>query len=221
MAQPSAAHHIAEQAAGEERKVPSFAGGGPPAPPEVREEPLISNARLGLLMFLAAEAMFFAGLIGAFLVFRLGSAVWPPPFQPRLPVEVTGINSLVLLASGLTMHWARRAVRAGRSRRLTQWLVATALLGVVFLGIQGYEWIRLVQFGLKVSSSVYGATFYTLVGCHGFHVLGAVLWLLTVAAMAGRGRFTERSRTGVELCAMYWTFVVALWPVLYGLVYLY
>jgi|SRR3990172_2256489 len=221
MAQPSTARRIAEQAAGEERKVLSFAGGGPPAPPEAREEPLISNARLGLLMFLAAEAMFFAGLIGAFLVFRLGSAVWPPPFQPRLPVEVTGINSLVLLASGLTMHWALRAVRAGRSRRLTQWLVATALLGVVFLCIQGYEWIRLVQFGLKVSSSVYGATFYTLIGCHGLHVLGAGMWLMVVSMRAHGGRYTAQRHTGVELCAMYWTFVVALWPVLYGLVYLY
>lgn len=221
MAQPSAAHHIPEQAAGEKRKVLSFAGGGPPAPPQVREEPLISNARLGLLMFLAAEAMFFAGLIGAFLVFRLGSPVWPPPFQPRLPVEVTGINSLILLASGLTMHWALRAVRAGRSRRLTQWLVVTALLGVVFLGIQGYEWIRLVHFGLKVSSGVYGATFYTLIGCHGLHVFGAMLWLFAVTVMARRGRFTPLSCAGVELCAMYWTFVVALWPVLYGLVYLF
>ena len=221
MAQPSTAHRIAQQAAGAEPKALGFAGGGPPVPPEVREEPVISNARLGLLMFLAAEAMFFAGLIGAFLVYRLGSPAWPPPFQPRLPVEATGINSLVLLASGLTIRGALRAVRAGRPRRLTQWLVTTALLGAVFLGIQGYEWIRLVDFGLKVSSGVYGATFYTLIGCHGLHVLGALLWLLAVTVMAQQGGFTARNHTAVDLCAMYWTFVVALWPVLYGLVYLY
>lgn len=221
MAQPSTAQRIAEEAAGAKPKVPGFAGGGPPVPPRVQEEPVISNARLGLLMFLAAEAMFFAGLIGAFLVFRLGSPAWPPPFQPRLPVAVTGVNTLVLLASGVTVNLALRAVRAGRSRRLTQWLVTTALLGAVFLAIQGYEWVRLVDFGLKVSSGVYGATFYTLIGCHGLHVLGALLWLMVVSMRAQAGRYTAQRHTGVELCAMYWTFVVALWPVLYGLVYLF
>lgn len=221
MARPSTAQRVVKQGAAEEPRVLSFAGGGPPAPPLHLAEPVISNARLALLMFLAAEAMFFTGLIGAFLVFRLGSVVWPPAFQPRLPVEVTGVNTAILLASGFTMHWALRAVRAGRPTWLMRWLLTTALLGVVFLAVQGYEWIRLVRFGLTVSSGVYGATFYTLIGCHGLHVLGAVLWLLVVAAVAGRGRFTERNHAGVELCAMYWTFVVGLWPVLFGLVYLY
>ena len=207
----------------EEKKLeePGFAGGGPPSPPIVSDEPIISNARLGLLMFLAAEAMFFAGLIGAFLVFRLGSTAWPPPFQPRLPVVVTGINTVILLLSGVTMHLALRAIRAGRLSGLLKWLGVTPILGAIFLGVQGYEWVRLVQFGLTMSSGIYGATFYTLIGCHGLHVLGAVIWLVVVLMQARRGRFTVRSHTGVEICGMYWTFVVALWPILYGLVYLY
>ncbi|MBI2357301.1 MAG: heme-copper oxidase subunit III [Deltaproteobacteria bacterium] len=221
MARPSTAEKVAERDGIAEPGVPRFAGGGPPLPPVEREVPVISTARLALLMFLAAEAMFFSGLIGAFLVFRLGSAVWPPPFQPRLPVEVTGVNTVILLASGVTVNLALRAIRAGSIRYLTRWLLTTALLGGIFLAVQGYEWIRLIRFGLGVWSGVYGATFYTLVGCHGVHVLGAVLWLLAVAVMARRGRFTARHHTGVELCAIYWTFVVALWPVLYGLVYLY
>ena len=212
---------VKPQEADEAYKIPGFAGGGPPVPPIAAEEPIVSNARLAVLMFLAAEAMFFAGLIGAFLVFRLGSTTWPPPFQPRLPVAVTGINTVILLVSGLTMRLALRAIRLGTVEKLVRYLLATMLLGGLFLSIQGYEWLRLIEFGLTVSSGIYGATFYTLIGIHGLHVLGAVLWLAVVLIQARRKRFTAEDHTGVEICAMYWTFVVALWPILYGLVYVY
>ncbi len=221
MAREATARKVVDSQEEKKLKAPGFAGGGPPSTPIVSDEPIISNARLGLLMFLAAEAMFFAGLIGAFLVFRLGSTAWPPPFQPRLPVVVTGINTVILLLSGVTMHWALRAIRSGKLLRLMRYLWTTLILGALFLTIQGYEWIRLLQFGLTVSSGIYGATFYTLIGCHGLHVFGAVIWLVAVLIQARRGRFTVRSHTGVEICGMYWTFVVGLWPILYGLVYLY
>ncbi len=222
MARGATAQQVAEpKSNGEVHTVPSFAGGGPPAPPIAAEEPVVSNARLAVLMFLAAEAMFFAGLIGAFLVFRLGSTAWPPPFQPRLPVAVTGFNTVILLLSGVTMRLALRAIRLGTVEKLVRYLLATMLLGGLFLSIQGYEWVRLVQFGLTVSSGIYGATFYTLIGCHGLHVLGALLWLVVVLIQARNGRFTGQRHTGVETCTMYWTFVVGLWPILYGLVYLY
>ena len=181
----------------------------------------LSNAYIGLLMFLGAETMFFAGLIGSFLVFRVAHEVWPPATLPRLPVVVTGVNTLILLASALTMRRARAAIRAGVQRDLLRMLLVTAVLGVVFLLVQGYEWIRLLQFGLTLASGVYGATFYVLVGCHGVHVLGAVIWLLSVLRLAAQRRYTAKAHSGVALCAMYWYYVVALWPVLYGLVYLY
>lgn len=165
--------------------------------------------------------MFFVGLISAFLVFRLGSEIWPPASQPRLPVEVTGINTVILLLSGLTVHLALRAIRDGNLNGLLRWLWTTAVLGTVFLCVQGYEWIRLVHFGLTVSSGIYGSTFYTLIGFHGFHVLAAVLWLIIVLYQGWRGRFAVHRHTGVEIFSMYWTFVVGLWPLLYGLVYLY
>ena len=187
---------------------------------EPERRPLIDNARLGMLIFLGAEAMFFAGLISAFLVLRLGAQAWPPPFQPRLPVEVTAVNSLVLLVSSLTMMRARRALRRGDRAGLVTGLGQTALLGALFLAVQGYEWARLVHFGLTVSSGAYGATFYTLIGTHGVHVLAALIWLSAVLFLAGRGRFTGERQVGVALCAMYWHFVVFLWPVLYVLVYL-
>jgi len=182
--------------------------------------PLLSNARLGMLMLLCGESMFFGGLVIAFLDLRLGAPVWPPPGQPRLPVGLTAVNTLVLLASSYTMTRALGAARAGDHAGLLRRLGVTWGLGALFLAVQGMEWVRLVGFGLRMSSGVYGATFYTLVGIHGAHVLGAVTWLLVVLGLVASGRDRPGEPTGLQCCAIYWHFVVVLWPILYFLVYL-
>ncbi len=221
MAKGATAHRIVDVPTDDNLWLPGFRGGPPSPPPSASTTPAISNARLGLLVFLGAEAMFFAGLIAVFLVFRLGSEVWPPPTQPRLPVGVTGINTIFLLVSGFTSYLSLRAVRGDDLKGLIRWILATVVLGTLFLTIQGYEWVQLIDFGLRVSSGTYGATFYTLIGFHGFHVFAAVIWLMIVLSQTRHGRFTSRSHAGVEVCSMYWMFVVGLWPVLYGLVYLF
>ncbi|MCH9007027.1 cytochrome c oxidase subunit 3 [candidate division KSB1 bacterium] len=87
--------------------------------------------------------------------------------------------------------------------------------------VQGYEWLRLLDFGLKLSSGVFGATFYILIGCHALHVIGAVIWLSAVSLRIrlSSHAFDERRIESVKLIGMYWFLVVALWPILYGLVY--
>jgi cytochrome c oxidase subunit 3 len=221
MARSSTARRLDEPQTVRTLKRAGFGGGEPPAPPVRPNTPIGSNAWLAVLVFLGAEAMFFAGLIGAYLVFRVGSPIWPPPFQPRLPIDVTGVNTVILLASAVTMRLGIRAVSAGNVRKMIRLLGLTASLGAAFLAIQGYEWFRLIQFGLTVSSSVYGGLFYILIGFHGLHVVGALIWLLVVFALAKQGRFTKDRHVDVQTCGMYWTFVVGLWPLLYGLVYLY
>ena len=198
---------------------PPDAGDGRPDPAGSAREPAVSNARLGMLVFLAFEAMFFAGLLGAFLVLRLGSAVWPPPGEPYLPIGVTWVNTGILLLSSDALRRARRAIRQDERQAFARWLLLTAIYGATFLAVQGYEWVRLVHFGLSVSGT-YGSTFYVLIGTHGLHVLGAVVWLLVVLALARRGRFSARRHAGVQVLGMYWHFVVGLWVVLFGLVYL-
>lgn len=180
----------------------------------------INKAFLGLLIFLGTEAMFFAGLISAFLILRAGSGAWPPSGQPRLPVTVTGINTLFLLFSGYTMHRSLKAARADNQKAIVSWLSITGLLGAIFLGVQGSEWIRLVHYGLTFTSSLYGGIFYTLIGCHGLHVLAAVIVLLVILGRARARRYSVYHHTGVALCQIYWLFVVGIWPVLYILVYL-
>ena len=200
----------------------------PPPPPPAqgddgdRPEPIrrsrLDNAGLAMLFLLAAETMFFAGLISAFFVLRLGAPVWPPPLQPRLPILVTGLNTLVLLASSVAMAGALRAARRADRKAVVERLAAAAGLGALFLAVQGYEWARLVHYGLTVTSGAYGATFYTLIGVHAAHVVGALVWLTVTLASADRlldGRLTR-----LRACATYWHFVVALWPILYVTVYL-
>jgi len=189
-----------------------------PQPP--RPGPPINSALFGLLVFLGTEVMFFAGLVSAFLILRAGNPAWPPVGQPRLPVEVTGFNTILLLLSGYTVHRALQAIRQGHARNLNIWLLITGALGAIFLGVQGFEWVRLVNYGLTVSSSVYGGTFYTLIGCHALHVVVAVIVLLVVLVRSSTGSYSMHHHSGVELCRVYWFFVVGIWPALYGLVYL-
>ena len=176
---------------------------------------------LGMYLFIASEVILFITLL--FILFWLRSglvAEWPPPDQPRLPIGITGINTVFLLVSGYSMHRAYRAVKRNAARQLTRWLMVTCVLGVVFLTVQGFEWIRLIQFGLSMTSSLYGAMFYTIIGLHAVHVLVTVLVLLYLWVRSSAGAYTAEKHTGVVLGYMFWLFVVLIWPILYVLVYL-
>ncbi len=185
-----------------------------------REQSFIASGMLAILMLIASEMMLFSGLIGSFLIFRMSAPFWPPPALPRLPIQITWVNTFVLMSSAVTMYLAVRAVHQSRQRLLRRWLIVTAALGTLFLAIQGSEWVRLVAHGLTLRSGSYGATFYLLIGCHGLHVTAAVIWLAAVTAVALRGRYNSRNAAGVERIAAYWYFVCAIWPVLFVLVYL-
>ena len=198
---------------------PTGGGDGPEREPSPRP-PALDNLRLAVLFLIGGESVFFAALISALFVLRLGQPLWPPPFQPRLPVGVTGVNTLVLLASSVTMVCALRALARGEEVVLVKRLVLTAGLGALFLLVQGYEWARLIGYGLTVSAGAYGATFYTLIGAHALHVFGALVWLSVTLVLAARGRFRHGRTAPVKACAMFWHFVVGLWPILYVAVYL-
>ena len=182
--------------------------------------PVIPNAVLGMLFFLGAEVMFFAGLISAFLVLRASVETWPPVDQPRLPVVAAAVNTFVLLLSAETMRRARAAIGRGRPDGLRRWLAVTTVLAVTFLVVQGMQWIRLLRHGLGATSGAYGATFYTLTGAHALHVLAGVGVLSAVLWQALRGRCSGEHHAAVEACGLYWFFVAGIWPLLYGLVYL-
>lgn len=180
----------------------------------------VSNGVLGMVFLVITEVMFFAGLISAYLVNRAGAMIWPPQDQPRLPIEITAINTFILILSGvffimLTYQYAKK----GKGFRL--WLGLSIFFGLIFVGIQGYEWINLIGYGLTTTSSIYGAFFYSIIGMHGFHVLIGISFLLYLWFILGKTRDKENGLRKIYAVSIFWYFVILVWPVLYYLVYLY
>ena len=177
-------------------------------------------AIFGMTMFLASEAMLFAGLIAGYIVLRLSSPAWPPsPEYPKLPVLLTGINTVFLITSSFTYHFAEVAVKKGKKGIF--WLFVTVLLGTLFLCIQAYEWYHLHHEGLWFNKGgAYGASFFVLTGFHGLHVLVGVLLIAWALIRQLGGAFTAHSHTYLILAGMYWHFVDVVWLFLYSVLYL-
>lgn len=182
-------------------------------PPPVRREPVIPNAVVAMTIFLIAESMIFAGLVSAFNIVQSGAeGAWPPLWQPRLPVETTAANTIVLLLSGVALALSNRL----KDKR--GWLMKLALaMGAYFVLAQGVEWVRLISAGLTMTTSQHGGFFYLIVGCHGLHAIGAIAGLAWVTARERQGIMTSGQYTAAQ---MFWFFVVGIWPALYWLVYL-
>ena len=179
---------------------------------------LVQNSVLAMLMFVFAELMFFAGLISAFMIVKTNAVggIWPPPGQPRLPVGETAFNTCMLLLSGASLIMAHRAWRQ-KSARLNQYIGGAIALGAFFVVFQGFEWVALIREGLTITSSNHGSFFYLLIGAHALHAVAALVVLVWVFWGSLRGQFNESAFWAAEI---FWYFVVGLWPILYGLVYL-
>ncbi len=186
---------------------------GPDA--DSRPRPL-ANSVLGMLLFIIPETMVFAGLISAFSIVRAQFPLWPPPDQPRLPIEETAVNTVALLLSGLTLYLARRHL-SDNARATRIYLTATMGLGAFFVIFQGVEWVALIREGLTLTSSTLGSFFYLIVGLHGLHAVVALGLLAYAWTRLQRGWL---SPTLMGTTQIFWYFVVAMWPVLYWRVYL-
>lgn len=179
----------------------------------------IDNNKLGIWVLLGSEAVFFSALIVTYIVNRGRSISGPLPSQV-LDVPLTAVNTFVLICSSLTMVTALASIQRGEDRRLRFWLVATMLLGSAFLGGQATEFTLLAQHGLSLSSNLFGATFFTLTGFHGAHVLAGVIWIGFVLVRALRGAISRENHIPVELVGLYWHFVDLVWIIIFTIVYL-
>jgi heme/copper-type cytochrome/quinol oxidase subunit 3 len=190
----------------------------PSLPAAARRRTPVPNAVLATMLIVGMEVMFFTGLLSAFTIVKAGvkKGVWPPPWQPRLPVEVTGVNTLVLIASGVLLFVA--ASKFAKSASSTKmWMLASMALGAAFVAVQGFEWVQLIGEGLRLSSSNHGAFFYLIVGTHALHCVGGLIALTWVWNRLRIGKLQRAQMTAMQI---FWTFVVGLWPLLYTLVYL-
>jgi cytochrome c oxidase subunit 3 len=142
------------------------------------------------------------------------------PFQTMTPFWLPTINTALLLSSGVTLTIAHHALRDGNRSKTIGFMWITVLLGLTFLGVQGYEYYHAYhEMNLKLTSGVYGSTFFMLTGFHGFHVFVGMLMLFFITLRLHKGHFTAESHFGFEGAAWYWHFVDVVWLGLYILVY--
>ncbi|MBT9596085.1 MAG: cytochrome c oxidase subunit 3 [Vitreoscilla sp.] len=142
------------------------------------------------------------------------------PFTTMGPWPIPTINTAILLTSGVTLTIAHHALIAGQRAKTIFWMWITVLLGIVFLGFQAYEYMHAYsELNLKLTSGIYGSTFFMLTGFHGFHVFVGMLMLLFITLRLTKGHFTPTRHFGFEGAAWYWHFVDVVWLGLYVVVY--
>ena len=179
----------------------------------------LPHLKLAMWLFLASDCLLFGALISTYVLYRGASVTGPFPADV-FDIPYTSVSSFVLLASSLTMVLALAAIQRGDVGRSRIWLLATAMLGMTFLGGQVYEFTTFVHEGLTLKTNMFGTTFYVLTGFHGTHVAIGVLMLLTLFALSFGGRITHRNALTVELVGLYWHFVDIVWIVIFTVVYL-
>jgi heme/copper-type cytochrome/quinol oxidase subunit 3 len=179
----------------------------------------LPHQKLARWLFLASDGLLYGALISTYVLYRGASTVGRFP-AVVFDIPVTSVSSFVLLASSLTMVLALSAIQRGDVGRSRVWLLATALLGMAFLGGQVYEFTTFVGEGLTLKTNVFGTSFYVLTGFHGTHVAVGVLMLLTVFTLSFAGKINQDSSMTVELVGLYWHFVDIVWIVIFTVVYL-
>jgi cytochrome c oxidase subunit 3 len=206
-----------------------------------------ASFRWSMSWFIFSEVMFFAAFFGALFYARvismpwLGdldhkSFLWPDflaqwgkgsgpaglieEYKTMGPFWIPTINTALLLTSGVTLTIAHHALRESNRGKLNFWLAATILLGFIFVGFQAYEYIHAYRdLNLKLTSGIFGSTFFLLTGFHGFHVCVGAIMLTVILARCVRGHFRPNHHFAFEAAAWYWHFVDVVWLGLYILVY--
>jgi cytochrome c oxidase subunit 3 len=201
--------------------------------------------RWGMSFFIFSEVMFFGAFFGALFWARVYSVpdlatlesqalVWPgfsgrwpsagpgfiEPFTPMAAWGIPALNTLLLLSSGVTVTLAHWNLIANQRGKLLAWLAATIVLGFTFLGFQAYEYIHAYhELNLKLSTGVYGSTFFMLTGFHGFHVTLGAIMLTVIWFRCLKGHFKPDHHFAFEGVAWYWHFVDVVWLGLFIFVY--
>ena len=189
-------------------------------PPPVHYSSRVSPAVLGMYLFIASEIMLFGSFFTVYFFDRVVNhginGQWPPDGFHR-PVFVALVNTLILVTSSATMHWADTSAKRGNRAGMQAGLVLTLCLGLTFLLTQVIEYHRL---GFNTGDTSFAATFFGLTGLHGAHVFVGLSILLFMTIRAFRGHFSPEHHHGIEIGGIYWHFVDVMWIVVFVTVYL-
>ena len=187
---------------------------------------------LGMWIFIIQEVMFFGGLLAAYMLYRLWYPTAWSEGSAELNIRLGGLNTVVLIASSLTMALSVRAAQTGKQKALKNWLIVTMLLGLTFLVVNGFEyhdkWVlhhvpglnfRLEE-GQVPQIAIFLSLYFALTGLHALHMVVGFAILAVIYWMAARKRFTSEWYTPVEMAGLYWHFVDIVWIFLFPLLYL-
>jgi cytochrome c oxidase subunit III len=188
--------------------------------------PAIKPGMMGMYIFLASEVMFFGSLFAMYFYLYGSHLQWPPPAPSSTPeyyvswFPIPLINTVVLLSSGVTCHFAADAIAHDNRRRFFTLQIATIILGFAFEFGQLYEFISAFGRGLNLTANTFASAFFTMTGFHGAHVLGGLILLILILYRAARGQFSSQHHVGVAAVTLYWHFVDVVWIFLFGILYL-
>jgi len=187
-------------------------------PERERQWELPSRGHVAMFALIVAESAIFVIFVVAYL-FYLGKSLTGP--TPKEVLEAPIFYSICLLSSSITIHLAVKALRAGNVGSFRAWWLATIVLGAAFLYGTAHEWHRLIyKDGLTITTNLFGTTYYSLVGLHGFHVIVGLICLSTVMAFALLGDVQQEHTYRVDVLSLYWHFVDVVWIVVFSVVYI-
>lgn len=189
-------------------------------PEQKRELLAMKTGTAAMYLFIVTEGLLFAGLFLAYFYLNADHGPWPPQGLPALDVPYALGLTVVLVTSGVTMYWAQRSIERGNCTQFTYGLVATVILGLVFIAGQAYEYSTMLSEGLTPWASSYGSTFYVITGTHGAHVIFGLVLLGVVGLRAWRrDHFDQDRHLMVKTAGYYWHFVDGIWLLIVAFVY--
>jgi cytochrome c oxidase subunit 3/cytochrome o ubiquinol oxidase subunit 3 len=176
----------------------------------------LENRKLGIWLFLCSEIMFFTVLIGTNQMAR-----WKDPGPHEvLNIQLTALNTFILLTSSFTVVWALSGLQQGNRKKFLRALLLSMLFGATFVGIQAYEYTNLSHDGFVLSANLYTNSFFVLTGFHGSHVIVGLIWLGRLFIRGFNGSYSAENYEEFELAGLYWHFVDIVWIILFVIVYL-
>jgi cytochrome o ubiquinol oxidase subunit III len=177
------------------------------------------STALGFWIYLMSDALIFATLFATYGVLSTSYAGGPAPRQ-IFELPLVAVNTAMLLLSSITFGMAMIDMEAGRTRATQGWLAVTALFGIAFVGIELYEFSSLIAEGATPQRSAFLSSFFTLVGCHGLHVLAGLLWLLTMMAQIFAKGFRDDIIRRFMCFSLFWHALDIVWVAVFTVVYL-
>lgn len=186
---------------------------------DVKDDPweLPYKGTVGMWCLITAESSMFAIFVVAY-IFYLGKSLSGP--TPRAVLDLPIFNTICLLSSSITIHLSVNGLQKRDQKAFLSWLAGTILLGAIFLLGTGREWFELIyRHNFSIRTSLFGTTFYSLVGLHATHVTVGLLMLSVVLVLGLFGKFNQEQFHRYHTLSMYWHFVDAVWVVVFLVVY--